>query len=86
MHALLKLVQMQESIHEVPCFFETEPNVVVTNETVKLCKEGTWQEMAEGCNVFQPAIIPNPGWFASIYSDDTPEVGLNAALVGQPEE
>jgi PAS domain S-box-containing protein len=34
MHALLKLVQMQESIHEVPCFFETEPNVVVTNETV----------------------------------------------------
>jgi ribose transport system substrate-binding protein len=36
--------------------------------------------------VFQPAIIANPGWFASIYSEKTPEVGLNAALVGQPEE
>ena len=58
----------------------------MTNENVKLCKEGTWAEMKAGCNVFQPAIIPNPGWFASIYSDDTPEVGLNAALVGQPED
>ena len=34
---------------------------------------------------FQPQIIANPGWFASIYSPDTPEVGLNAALVGTPE-
>ena len=57
-----------------------------TNDEVKLCKEGTWQEMSAGCNVFQPSIIPNPGWFASIYSPDTPEVGLQAALVGQPEK
>ena len=26
-----------------------------------------------------------PGWFASIYSPETPEIGLQAALVGQPE-
>ncbi|MEK0083914.1 sugar ABC transporter substrate-binding protein [Benzoatithermus flavus] len=63
----------------------TLPLPVVTNETVKLCKEGTWQEMAAGCNVFQPAIVTNPGWFASIYSPETPEIGLQAALVGQPE-
>ena len=27
-----------------------------------------------------------PGWFASIFSADTPEVGLNAALSAQPEK
>lgn len=27
----------------------------VTNETTKLCKEGTWQEMRDaGCNAFSP--------------------------------
>ncbi|MBV9747340.1 MAG: ABC transporter substrate-binding protein [Acetobacteraceae bacterium] len=61
------------------------PLPLVTNETVKLCEKGTWQEMSEGCNVFQPAIIHNPGWFASIYSPQTPEVGLQAALNGTPE-
>jgi len=62
------------------------PLPVVTNETIKLCKEGTWDEMKAGCNAFQPSLVPNPGWFASIYSDQTPEVGLQAALVGQPED
>lgn len=61
------------------------PLPLVTNETVKLCEQGTWQEMSQGCNVFQPAVIPNPGWFASIYSPETPEVGLQAALSGKPE-
>jgi ribose transport system substrate-binding protein len=63
----------------------TLPLPVVTNETIKLCEEGTWEEMAAGCNAFQPAIVTNPGWFASIYSAETPEIGLQAALVGQPE-
>jgi len=31
-------------------------------------------------------IIPNPGWYASIFSKDLPQVGLNAALTGTPEE
>jgi ribose transport system substrate-binding protein len=30
--------------------------------------------------------VSNPGWFASIFSNETPQVGLNAALVGQPED
>jgi ribose transport system substrate-binding protein len=62
------------------------PLPLVTNETIKLCKEGTWAEMKAGCNAFQPSLVPNPGWFASIYSEQTPEVGLQGALVGQPEE
>ena len=64
----------------------TLPLPVVTNETVKMCKVGSWQEMKAGCNTFAPALVSNPGWFASIYSAETPELGLNAALVGQPEE
>jgi ribose transport system substrate-binding protein len=68
----------------IPALTTVEQNIV-TNDTVKLCTEGSWTEMKAGCNVFQPAIIANPGWFASIYSETTPEVGLNAALVGQPE-
>jgi ribose transport system substrate-binding protein len=61
------------------------PLPLVTNETIKLCQEGTWQEMKDGCNAFKPSIVSNPGWFASIFSEETPEIGLNAALVGQPE-
>ena len=61
------------------------PLPLVTNDTIKLCQEGTWQEMKAGCNAFKPAIVTNPGWFASIFSDQTPEIGLDAALVGQPE-
>ncbi|MDQ2803903.1 MAG: sugar ABC transporter substrate-binding protein [Pseudomonadota bacterium] len=61
------------------------PLPLATNETVKLCEQGTWQEMSQGCNVFQPAIVHNPGWFASIYSPRTPEVGLQAALSAKPE-
>jgi ribose transport system substrate-binding protein len=61
------------------------PLPIVTSDTIKLCQEGTWQEMQNGCNVFKPSIVSNPGWFASIYSAQTPEVGLGAALFGQPE-
>ncbi|WP_414653633.1 sugar ABC transporter substrate-binding protein [Geminicoccus sp.] len=81
----LKLAVQKLEGKEIPDL-TTLPLPLYTSEQIKLCKEGTWQEMSEGCNVFQPSIITNPGWFASIYSPDTPEVGLQAALVGQPEE
>ncbi len=61
------------------------PLPVVTSETIKLCQEGSWAEMKAGCNAFQPSLVSNPGWFASIFSDQTPEIGLPAALVGEPE-
>lgn len=66
--------------------FTKLPLPIVTDETVKLCLKGTWKEMEQGCNVFEPATISNPGWFASIYSPQTPEVGLQAALTGVPEK
>lgn len=62
------------------------PLPIVTNETIQLCDEGTWEEMAAGCNAFLPSLVPNPGWFASIFSQETPEIGLQGALVGQPEQ
>jgi ribose transport system substrate-binding protein len=61
------------------------PLPIVTSDTIKYCKEGTWAEMAAGCNAFPPALVSNPGWFAAIYSPETPEIGLDAALLGQPE-
>ncbi|MEX3670527.1 sugar ABC transporter substrate-binding protein [Paraburkholderia phenoliruptrix] len=60
------------------------PLAVVTPETVKLCKTGSWAEMKGGCNTFDPSLVP-PGWFANIYSPDTPEIGLAAALKREPE-
>jgi ribose transport system substrate-binding protein len=64
----------------------TLPLPIVTNDSIELCLEGTWAEMKAGCSAFLPSLVPNPGWFASIYSPETPEIGLAAALVGQPEQ
>jgi ribose transport system substrate-binding protein len=83
--ALKLAVQMIGGKTDVP-HHTTLPLPLVTNESIKLCETGTWDEMKAGCNVFKPSIVPNPGWFASIFSAETPEVGLNAALVGQPEK
>ena len=30
---------------------------LVTSENIKLCKEGTWKEMKDGCNVFDPKVV-----------------------------
>jgi ribose transport system substrate-binding protein len=62
------------------------PQALVTNANVKLCQTGSWAEMQAGCNVFKPSLIPNPGWFASIFSPDVPEVGVQGALTGKPED
>jgi ribose transport system substrate-binding protein len=52
---------------------------------MKLCAEGSWEEMKNGCNVFDPKLVP-PGWLADIYGPETPEVAFRAALLGQPED
>ena len=80
----LKLAVEKLEGKEVPKLTKL-PLPVVTNDTIKLCQEGTWEEMKAGCNAFSPTIVTNPGWFASIFSERTPEIGLSAALVGQPE-
>jgi ribose transport system substrate-binding protein len=61
------------------------PLPMVSNSNVKLCLEGSFDEMKAGCNAFQPAIVTNPGWYSELYHAETPEIGLNAALTGQPE-
>jgi len=63
----------------------TLPLPLVTNQSIKYCETGSWDEMKAGCNAFPPALVPNPGWFASIFSEKTPEIGFQGALVGQPE-
>lgn len=52
---------------------------------MEFCEDGSWEEMANGCNVFDPTLV-SPGWFADIYGPWTPEVGFQAALVGEPED
>ena len=47
----------------------------------KLCKTGSMDELKAGCTAFMPDKVP-PGWFADIYSDESREVGFNAALTG----
>jgi ribose transport system substrate-binding protein len=62
------------------------PGGRVVDKDIKLCETGSWEEMKAGCNVFQAEIVPNPGWSDPIFSPDLPQVGLNAALTGTPEE
>ena len=61
------------------------PLPLVDDGSVRLCRTGSWKEMNAGCNAFQPSVVTNPGWFADIYSKDTPELGLEAALHAKPE-
>jgi ribose transport system substrate-binding protein len=60
------------------------PLPIAKSGAMKLCENGSWEEMKNGCNVFEPKLVP-PGWFADIFGPQTPEVGFNAALLGQPE-
>ncbi|TPN81161.1 substrate-binding domain-containing protein [Mesorhizobium sp. CU2] len=53
---------------------------------VRICETGSWKEMDEGCNVFKPTVVTDPGFMSGIYTSLTPEIGLAAALHGSPEE
>jgi ribose transport system substrate-binding protein len=56
------------------------------NDTVKLCVDGTAEEVHAGCNAINPELMPNPLFYADVFAPDLlPELGLNAALLGQPE-
>lgn len=60
------------------------PMIAVTPDNVKLCANGTFEELKTGCNTFNPALVPS-GFFDVVYNPGTPEVGFNAALVGDSE-
>ena len=56
------------------------PLQIVTSENIKMCKEGTWKEMRDGCNVFDPKVI-NTDYGDNIFLPETPEVGLHGGDV-----
>ena len=58
--------------------------VRVARETVKLCKTGTAKEFAEGCNTIPPGIVP-PDYAIDFWSPNTPELGFNSVLLGEPD-
>ena len=60
------------------------PLTLVTSDNVKLCKTGTWTEMRDGCNTFDPSAV-GAGFSSNVFNADTPELGLNAALKGEPD-
>jgi ribose transport system substrate-binding protein len=60
------------------------PIVEVSSDNIRLCTEGSWVEMKNGCNVFDPKLI-NTDYVDNIYLPDTPEIGLKAAMFGEPE-
>lgn len=80
----LKLVVDALDGKEVPKKTLLSPGAI-TSEQIKMCETGSWDEMKAGCNAFSPELVPNPGWYASIFSEDLPQVGFNAALTGTPE-
>ncbi len=82
--ALKLAVAKLEGAKDIP-HYTIIPQKYVTNNSIKLCEVGSWEEMKQGCNVFKPAIVTNPGWYAQIFYQDLPQIGLNAALFGQPE-
>jgi ribose transport system substrate-binding protein len=60
------------------------PIVEVSSDNIRLCNEGSWIEMKNGCNVFDPKLI-NTDYVDNIFLPDTPEIGLKAAMFGEPE-
>lgn len=82
--SLMKAVVAKESNEKLPHDLVVSSRII-TNETLKICAEGTWKELNAGCNVFSPAMLPDPGSNAAPYSPELPQLGLQAAMRGTPE-
>ena len=64
----------------------TLPLPIVTNETIKYCKEGTWAEMKEGCNAFPPALSAKPGMVRlDLFARDAGDRPARLRWSAQPE-
>jgi ribose transport system substrate-binding protein len=79
----LKLAVAKLDGKDVPSHVTLKLPLVETSQS-KLCTSGSVDELKSGCTAFQPDKVP-PGWFADIYSDQTQELGLGAALTGKPD-
>ena len=58
--------------------------VEVTEENVRLCETGAAKEFAAGCNTIPPGTVP-PDYAIDFWSPLVPEMGFQAALVGEPD-
>jgi len=64
----------------------TLPLPLVTNETIKYCKEGTWAEMKDGCNAFPAGACAEPGLVCvDLLAGKRLRLVSKPRLVGQPE-
>ena len=64
--------------------FYNDHVVDVTQANVKMCESGTASDFAAGCNTIAPGIVP-PDYAVDFWSPLTPELGFNAALLGEPD-
>lgn len=64
--------------------FYNDHVVDVTPGNVKMCESGTAEEFGAGCNTIPPGIVP-PDYAVDFWSPLTPELGFNAALLGEPD-
>jgi len=64
--------------------YYNEHVVNVTQSNVKMCETGTASDFASGCNTIAPGIVP-PDYAVDFWSPLTPELGFNAALLGEPD-
>lgn len=79
----LKLAVQKLEGKDVPQRVTLKLPLVETSQS-KPCKTGSIDELKTGCTAFAPDKVP-PGWFADIFSEDTKEVGFNAALSGKAD-
>jgi ribose transport system substrate-binding protein len=79
----LKLAVQKLEGKDFPARVTLKLPLVLTAQS-KLCKTGSIDELKAGCTAFMPDKVP-PGWFADIYSEESAEVGFNAALTGKPD-
>nr|WP_246624707.1 substrate-binding domain-containing protein [Oceanobacter mangrovi] len=61
------------------------PAKVVTADNAKLCTTADFADLSSGCNTFSPALAPNPETSTAVYSEELPQLNLNASLTGTPE-
>jgi len=57
----------------------------LATEDAMLCVDGTTAELEAGCNAINTALIPDPYWYADIYSPELPQLGVNAAILAMPD-
>jgi ribose transport system substrate-binding protein len=79
----LKMAVAKLDGKDFPAHVTLKLPLVETSQS-KLCTTGSIAELKAGCTAFTPDKVP-PGWFADIYSQETSEVGFNAALTGKPD-